>query len=198
LACFGIVLLDEQSMRLGTERAPNAAMAEATANPAAAVDVGAPFPDGSSGVAQRGSGKKKAAGIRKYLYALLGLILVSSGVALWVGMSSSTAAVPTAGAESTLALDTFIVNLDGGGQRAYLRVGITLGLAKPLPHKKDEVPIAPLRDAILTVLSTAHPEQLLAAEGKQKLKTDLLRALDERAPELGIDNVYFTEFLVQM
>jgi len=98
-----------------------------------------------------------------------------------------------------LPLETFVVNLDGGGQRAYLRVGITLGISHPLPRNaKEELPVALLRDAILSVLSSAQPEQLVKAEGKQKLKADVLRVLQERAAGLGIENVYFTEFLVQM
>jgi len=99
--------------------------------------------------------------------------------------------------ETTLNLDTFVVNLEGGNQRAYLRVGIALTLSQP-PTRKDAVPVAPLRDAIVTVLSSAQPEQLLTSEGKQKIKKELLIALQERAPALGIENVYFTEFLVQM
>lgn len=102
-----------------------------------------------------------------------------------------------AGTESTLTLDTFIVNLDSAGQRAYLRVGIAL-TASHLPHRSEDVPTAVLRDTILGVLSNAQPERLLAADGKQKLKAELLKELQDRVPELGIENVYFTEFLVQM
>jgi flagellar basal body-associated protein FliL len=72
-------------------------------------------------------------------------------------------------------------------------------LSRPLPHnKKGEAPVALLRDTILSVLASAPPEPLFAADGKQKLKADVLKALQERVPDLGIENVYFTEFLVQM
>jgi flagellar protein FliL len=102
--------------------------------------------------------------------------------------------------EPTLALETFIVNLTGSGQRAYLRVGITLGLAHPLPlrNQADAVPTALVRDTILSVLGTAQPEELLKLDGKRQLKDDLLKALQERVPQMSIQNVYFTEFLVQM
>ena len=63
---------------------------------------------------------------------------------------------------------------------------------------EEDVPVAALRDAILGVLSSARAEQLLASDGKQKLKAALLPALQECAPDLEIENVYFTEFLVQM
>jgi len=90
-------------------------------------------------------------------------------------------------------------NLNGSSQRAYLRVGITLGLAHPLPRNPAEAtPTAAVRDTILSVLATAQPDEMLKAEGKRQLKDDLLRALQERVPQLAVENVYFTEFLVQM
>ena len=132
------------------------------------------------------------------MYILLFLAAAGTGLYFCLHPGSSAGAAAHAEAENTLALDTFVVNLNGAGQRAYLRIGITLGMAHGQPRKKDDVPIAPLRDAIVSVLSSAQAEQLLAADGKQKLKADLLKALQQRAPDFGIESVYFTEFLVQM
>jgi len=142
--------------------------------------------------------KKKAARKKRYFYFLVVFVAAAAGIYFWMRPGASSSAATTAEVENTLALETFVVNLDGAGQRAYLRIGITLGLSRALPLKKEEVPVALLRDTILSVLSSAQPEQLLASEGKQKLKADLLKALQERAPALGIEDVYFTEFLVQM
>ncbi|MGA9415269.1 MAG: flagellar basal body-associated FliL family protein, partial [Terriglobales bacterium] len=76
---------------------------------------------------------------------------------------------------------------------------ITLGLAHPLPRNQaDAVPTALVRDTILSVLATSQPEELLKLEGKRQLKDELLKALHERVPQLAVENVYFTEFLVQM
>jgi flagellar basal body-associated protein FliL len=57
--------------------------------------------------------------------------------------------------------------------------------------------MARLRDTILGVLSTWRSDALLAPDGKQKLKQELVHALRERAPELGVEEIYFTDFLVQ-
>jgi flagellar basal body-associated protein FliL len=64
--------------------------------------------------------------------------------------------------------------------------------------KAEAIPTALVRDTILNVLATAQPEELVKLEGKRQLKDNLLQALREKAPQLAIDNVYFTEFLVQM
>jgi flagellar basal body-associated protein FliL len=103
------------------------------------------------------------------------------------------------GAESTFPLETFVVNLGGSGQRAYLRAGITLGLAHPLTRvQREEMPTALVRDTILSILAEAQPEALLGQEGKRQLKEQVLQALQTRLPQIGVKNVYFTEFLVQM
>jgi len=124
--------------------------------------------------------------------------LGAGGVYFLMQPSRPASTEGAAGAGSTLPLETFIVNLSGSGDRAYLRVGITLGLSHPLPKNKEEIPIALVRDTILSVLSSARAEQLVQAEGKRQLKGELLQALKDRAPQLGVEDVYFTEFLVQM
>jgi flagellar basal body-associated protein FliL len=130
-----------------------------------------------------------------WLIAVLALGLAAAGIFIWLRPEHSAGAT----VESTMALETFVVNLNDSGQRAYLRVGITLGLSQPLPHNKaDSIPTALMRDTILSVLATAQPEELLKVEGKRQLKDKVLKALQERAPQLAVSNVYFTEFLVQM
>ncbi len=145
--------------------------------------------------ASRSAPKKKMGGVA----VGLALVVTVAGIFVWLGAQRSTGAAEGA-AESTLALETFVVNLTGSSQRAYLRVGITLGLAHPLStrNQAEAVPIALVRDTILSVLATAQPEALLQIEGKRQLKEELLKALQERVPQMAVENVYFTEFLVQM
>ncbi|MGB8011181.1 MAG: flagellar basal body-associated FliL family protein [Terriglobales bacterium] len=137
---------------------------------------------------------------------IFAVVLGVAGLFAWRGMQHSNSASASAAAESTLALETFVVNLkanangnSGSSPRAFLRIGITLGLAHPVPRNQPEaVPTALVRDIILSVLATAQPDELLKAEGKRQLKDELLKALQERVPQLAVENVYFTELLVQM
>jgi flagellar basal body-associated protein FliL len=162
-------------------------------------------PPPSSVVKNQGPGQRKKGGIAVVLALLLG----SSGIFVWLASQRSANNPEGATAESTLPLETFVINLTnanlngapptGSSQRAYLRVGITLGLAHPLPRNQAETPpTALVRDTILSVLAGAQPNELLKAEGKRQLKGELLKAMQERVPQLAVENVYFTEFLVQM
>ena len=57
--------------------------------------------------------------------------------------------------------------------------------------------LARTHDTILSILTTCNAEALVSANGKAVLKERLTTALRERAPELGVREIYFTEFLVQ-
>jgi flagellar FliL protein len=107
-------------------------------------------------------------------------------------------------ARSVMHLDSFVVNLaDTGGQSVYLRVGIDVGLtAQPSGESessagKDAGRTAMVRDTILGVLMRLSAQDVSSAEGKLRLKQELLRSLQQRLPELGITDVYYTDFLLQ-
>ena len=130
--------------------------------------------------------------------AVMGMVLAGAGIWYWASHDDDASAHASQPSEvhAALHLETFVLNLADDDQRAYLRVGIDLGLDRELRHGQA-VPTAQLRDTILGVLGEAKVDDLLSAAGKTKLKADLLRALQERAPGLGIEEVYFTEFLIQ-
>jgi flagellar basal body-associated protein FliL len=125
------------------------------------------------------------------------LILAGAGIWFWANRGSDSAASGTLRVRSTLHLETFVLNLADADQRSYLRVGIDLGLSQEAKHGEELAPIGQVRDAILGVLSEAKVNDLMTATGKTKLKEDLLHTLQERIPRLGVEEVYFTEFLIQ-
>lgn len=100
--------------------------------------------------------------------------------------------------KTILHLETFTVNMDDPEQKTYLRIGIDLGLASVAKGEaKGPAPTALVRDTILSILMVAKPGEVTTAEGKTQLKQHLLEALQQRAPELDVREVYFSEFLMQ-
>jgi flagellar FliL protein len=89
------------------------------------------------------------------------------------------------------------LNLSDLDQRSYLRVGIDLGLNTEPKRGEEPAPVAEVRDTILGVLAEGKVDELLTESGKTKLKENLLSALRQRMPQLGVEEVYFTEFLIQ-
>jgi len=134
------------------------------------------------------------------MIAMAALLLASLGVTgwLWQRPTSEQDASDTRSVRSVLHLESFVVNLSGASENGYMRVGIDLGVGIDLkPTDKQTAPIGRLRDAILSVLATQKVDELLTAEGKVKLKQDMLVVINDRVPEVQCKEIYFTEFLVQ-
>lgn len=98
-------------------------------------------------------------------------------------------------------LDPMTVNLLSDDGQHYLRVGLTLKIADEKMQTRITEHMPELRSRILLDLSNKHPEDLLTVEGKRalanELKTVLGQPTDTGAPPLQIEDVLFTEFVVQ-
>ena len=136
--------------------------------------------------------------VRLVVIALALLVLAGAGIWFWANQASEPAqANGTDPAHSILHLETFVLNLADSDQRSYLRVGIDLALNQEAKHAEETVPVAEVRDTILSVLGEAKVSDLLNPGGKTELKHRVLHALQDRVPALGVEDVYFTEFLIQ-
>jgi flagellar FliL protein len=109
-----------------------------------------------------------------------------------------------------MVLEPLLVNLADAGGSSYLRMALTLRVAdvadkkggkakeeKSSDSKGNDETVAAVRDTVLTVLGQQTADGLLAADGKQHLKTELKAALNEHNTELKVMDVFFTDFLVQ-
>ncbi|HZP00939.1 MAG TPA: flagellar basal body-associated FliL family protein [Terriglobia bacterium] len=149
---------------------------------------------------------KQAVGKKRIVLIAVVLVIALGGGATWFmlqanGRRSRPEAETESADKAILHLEGFVVNLADPEENHFLRLGIDLGLDRPLKSAghggKAEIPTSRIRDTILSVLTTWRSDALLAPDGKTKLKEELGRALRERIPELGVREVYFTDFLVQ-
>jgi flagellar FliL protein len=136
------------------------------------------------------------------------LAMVGGGGSAWFIVQRGRATEAPRTAESNAApkylvhLEGFTVNLADPEETHFLRVTMDLGIDRlPQGVEKDKVatalPVGRIRDAILSVLTACKADSLLTLEGKTQLKKNLVESLNHSAPELGVKDVYFTEFLVQ-
>jgi flagellar FliL protein len=125
------------------------------------------------------------------------------------GATQKTESIVTA-ATHAMMLEPLLVNLADAGGSSYLRVALTLRVADVIDKKgakaNDEKgkndkgmddAVAAVRDTVLTVLGRQTADGLLAADGKEHLKTELKAALAQHNADLKVKDVFFTDFLVQ-
>ena len=145
---------------------------------------------------------KKKRGLLKW--GVLALIIVALGAGGYVGWQkffaqnggkSHVQAKPTK--RIVYELDTFLVNLSDPGGRRYLKVNIKLELndqevVKEFNRRKFE-----LRDKILMLLSSKRFDDIATLSGKMALKQEIISRLNASLKDGRVEQVYFTDFLVQ-
>jgi len=94
-------------------------------------------------------------------------------------------------------LDNFIVNLLSDSGRRFLKTQINLEMdTEDLAAELDsKVPV--IRDIIIRVLTSKTLEEISTAKGKDKLKDALVNQLNMRLQDGEVNNLYFTEFVIQ-
>ncbi|WP_168795522.1 flagellar basal body-associated protein FliL [Paraburkholderia aromaticivorans] len=147
---------------------------------------------------------------RIILIVLIAIIAAgAAGAGVWFFMSkraptatSAEAAPPSAPAPLFFPLESMTVNLQSDdGQQHFLRIGLTLKLtdAKTQQELTDHMP--EVRSHILLALSNKHPDELAPLEGKRALATELRTLIeqptDKGAAPIHVQDVLFTEFVVQ-
>lgn len=97
---------------------------------------------------------------------------------------------------ATLPLEEFLVNVAGRNDH-YLKTTIALGLKKSVTEKSMEEKIPPIRDVILSVLSSKSLEELSTERGRSGLKQEIKERLNKELGGETIVKVYFTAFATQ-
>lgn len=100
-------------------------------------------------------------------------------------------------AANIFAMDPFIVNIYDGQEIRYLRTKIEFETAGPAAKADIEARQAPLRDAILVLLTTKTLQDVQDLQGKNQLRDEIMVAVNKILPPGKVNKVYFTDFVVQ-
>ncbi len=117
------------------------------------------------------------------------------------GVSSKPAPPPPPPPPVFFALEPMTVNLLSDDGQHYLRIGLSLKLANEKTQEELQQHMPEIRSRILLALSNKHPEDLATLDGKHaianELKALIEKPTDEREPPVHIEQVLFTDFVVQ-
>lgn len=125
---------------------------------------------------------------------------------LWRGNAEAQAAEAEAEPEppppptGIVPLEPFVVNLADPSGTRFLRVTMSLVVADEAVAKEleeEKVVHARLRSAILELLAQKQSTELVTPEGKTALKHAIAESAAHAAHELKVEDVLFSEFIVQ-
>ncbi|WP_345812166.1 flagellar basal body-associated protein FliL [Paraburkholderia sp. PREW-6R] len=148
---------------------------------------------------------------RIILIAIIAIVAAgAAGAGVWFFMvkrapaaaHSAEAAPAPAVAPIFFPLDSMTVNLQSDdGQQHFLRIGLTLKLTDAKTQQDLTEHMPEVRSHILLALSNKRPEDLAPLEGKRalaaELKTLIEQPTDKGAAPIHVQDVLFTEFVVQ-
>jgi len=153
----------------------------------------------TDGAPEKGKGKMKL-----IIIIAAAVIVVAGGVAgyfLFAGGHTAKAEAKTEtenkGIPSIYALDPFIVNIYDGQDLRYLRVRVELEVADEEAKTDMETRKAPLRDAILVLLTTKTMLDIRDQQGKNQLRQEIFTVANNILSPGKLKKVYFTDFVVQ-
>ncbi|MBA3876296.1 MAG: hypothetical protein C0498_05060 [Anaerolinea sp.] len=162
---------------------------------------------------------KRPKGRRTILFGVVLGLALSGGLA-YVRLTTAEGPpepVPDPGAGQygpMIALEERVVNLQAGGAFRYAKIGVTVEIrpldasfytlvgeeraaADELARKEYEPMVPLLLDALGTVVSSRTSSDLVAVDGRARLKEELIGAMGVVLGEQAVLNVYFTDLVMQ-
>lgn len=98
---------------------------------------------------------------------------------------------------TTYPLEPFIVNIYDGQEIRYLKLKVEFELANAEVKGDLDAKVAPLRDAVLILLTTKTMQEIQDLQGKNTLREQILGAVNKIIPPGKVTKIYFTDFVVQ-
>ncbi len=94
-------------------------------------------------------------------------------------------------------LEPFLVNLDEPGTNRYLKAVIQLEVAAKETEEEVKLRAVPLRDLVITYLSSLNYSQTQGVVNKEVIRTALIKQISNLLKTGSVKNLYFTEFVIQ-
>jgi Flagellar basal body-associated protein len=147
---------------------------------------------------------KQSGGKKKLIFILIPVILLLIGGAgayffLTHKKKESTKQMVVAPQKLGVMYDlgSFLVNLADKNANTYAKVSITLELSNQKVEKEVVKRLPIIKDAVINLLSSKTYDEIRTPEGKEELRLELIKRINAILVTGGVQNIYFTQFIVQ-
>ena len=94
-------------------------------------------------------------------------------------------------------LDAFVLNLADRDGLRYLKMTIKMELDRPEAETDFTAKVPAIRDALLVLLSSKESHLLKTANGKRRVRDEILTRANRVMKKGKVANVFFTDFVIQ-
>ena len=98
---------------------------------------------------------------------------------------------------SQVQLEPFILNIGDTAGSRYAKMGISIDLSAPTLAELVKARTAPIRDAVIMIVTAKTAQDIMSAEGRMQLKDELLDRINGVLGYKAVKALYFTDFVVQ-
>lgn len=148
---------------------------------------------------------KKSGGKKKLILILIPVLLLliggGAGAYFFVFHKKSEAkkAIPVAPKKLGIMYDlgSFLVNLADKNANTYAKVSITIELSNQKVQEEVVKRLPIIKDAVINLLSSKTYNEIRTPEGKEELRLELIKRINAILVTGGVQNIYFTQFIVQ-
>jgi flagellar protein FliL len=121
----------------------------------------------------------------------------AAGKAEGAGHGEGAAADPAGAPGPILKLENFIIQLRGTDTDRYVRVAFDLELVSEADRSAVQARMPHIRDAIISYFSDRALDELRGSEGMERIKTAVLKKLEELLAAKRVRSVFITELVIQ-
>jgi len=94
-------------------------------------------------------------------------------------------------------LEPLTVNLADAGESRYLHVKITIGVEGKASEAAFKTFAAPIKDMIITTLSSKTLKDIRTQQGKFALKQEIAYRINKLVGDSVVKKIYFSDFVIQ-
>jgi flagellar FliL protein len=95
----------------------------------------------------------------------------------------------------------FVLNFEGKSKARFMQIGLEVSTTSDKSYAAVKKHLPVIRNEIVLLLSGQKYEEMVTPEGKEQLRAELIETINiilkKHKAKKGIDNIYFTSFVMQ-
>ncbi len=95
----------------------------------------------------------------------------------------------------------FVLNFEGKSKARFMQIGLEVSVTNEKSYAAVKKHLPVIRNEIVLLLSGQKYEEMVTPDGKEQLRAELIETINiilkKHKAKKGIDNIYFTSFVMQ-